>query len=141
MGKLLRVYSNKMFVIFSGIILIGITSMTLILSIYLEELYKTQSKELIDELTNKTDNAFQHYFGNMDRMAIQLMTNKNVTRILRSDYDQMPPEDKLSYRKEAEGILMNVISPIFEMRRVSVFSDSTIFYSRCKRNKKMELKK
>ena len=82
MGKLLRVYSNKMFVIFSGIILIGITSMTLILSIYLEELYKTQSKELIDELTNKTDNAFQHYFGNMDRMAIQLMTNKNVTRIL-----------------------------------------------------------
>ena len=112
-----------MFVIFSGIILIGITSMTLILSIYLEELYKTQSKELIDELTNKTDNAFQHYFGNMDRMAIQLMTNKNVTRILRSDYDQMPPEDKLSYRKEAEGILMNVISPIFEMRRVSVFSD------------------
>ena len=33
MGKLLRVYSNKMFVIFSGIILIGITSMTLILSI------------------------------------------------------------------------------------------------------------
>ena len=127
MGKLLRVYSNKMFVIFSGIILIGITSMTLILSIYLEELYKTQSKELIDELTNKTDNAFQHYFGNMDRMAIQLMTNKNVTRILRSDYDQMPPEDKLSYRKEAEGILMNVISPIFEMRRVSVFSDSTFF--------------
>lgn len=101
--------------------------MLLTLNLQLNDLYKEQASDLIDELTQKTDNAFRHYLGNMDRMAIQLMTNPDVKTILKSDYNEMTEQEKLSCRQQAESILMNVISPIFEMRRVTMFSDSVFF--------------
>ena len=127
MKRAFRSYGNKMFLIFSFIIMIGIGSTTLMINFGLEELYQEQSEDLVDELTNKTNNAFLHSLGNMDRMAIQLMTNPEVNEILRLDYSKLSEQEKLSYRTDAEAILMNVISPIFEMRRVSIFSDTLFF--------------
>ena len=127
MKRAFRLYGNKMFLIFSFIIMIGIGSTTLMINFGLEELYQEQSEDLVDELTNKTNNAFLHSLGNMDRMAIQLMTNPEVNEILRLDYSKLSEQEKLSYRTDAEAILMNVISPIFEMRRVSIFSDTLFF--------------
>ncbi len=126
--KWYRKYKNKLFITYLLIVLFLVPFFVVYFQNSYTEIYKEKSEENIQQLVNDIQQDVENYFFEMDRTSIQLITNNEIKKNLAYEDEELSPSELLARRVVLEENMLNVISPLFEIRQVNIFN-SYEFYS------------